>query len=60
MTPPKTLYRVRLAIEVRQEAEVEVWAESREEAEMQAPLWQVRWSNDEITGPWVVSIEEAT
>lgn len=38
MTPPKTLYRVRLAREVRQEAEVDVLAESREEAERAALL----------------------
>jgi hypothetical protein len=61
---PKKLFRVRLAREVRQEAEVDVWAESREDAEREAALLPSQpgrhkgWTSGMTTGPWVVSVEE--
>jgi hypothetical protein len=60
--PEKKLYLVRLAREVRQETEVAVWAESREDAEWQISEGVVtqstRWRDQEPTMPWVIEIEE--
>lgn len=61
--PAKKLYCVRLAREVRQEAEVEVWADSREDAERAAlllpPGRQQGWTSGMTTQPWIVSVEES-
>jgi hypothetical protein len=64
MTAPKKLYRVRLAREVRQEAEVAVWAESAEGVDAAVGIAigshrNIRWSDEEATQPWVVSSEES-
>lgn len=64
MTPPKTLYRVCLAREARQEAEVDVLAESRDDAERAALLQPPQagrqgWTSGMATGPWVVDVEES-
>lgn len=61
----KKLYRVRLAREVRQEAEVEMWADSADDAERKALTLPSQanpvraWISGDMTEPWIVSIEES-